>query len=389
MSDIIDKDDGNENEIDNDLVVDPLKQSKIDVKKDFNVDGMKSGPVSLNPDEPTINDGPLGQNIPNELPNFEGEFKIVTDGASKVVSFKEVEDQIMNGSKVGQEHALLIDNITGDFLSTECLSLNSFTKSPTRVNLDKTIKFLKKKIATEDTAIKDSATSLISVNVKITVDAIKSFIATSLESLLYELDSLPASTSDALDHIFSSTNRVVSLGNDFIDFSHISLIPALDIGENNRSSQSNSDICRSISNLSDVVAKGALVKVLLMLKANKPKEEFFSSTAEVLLRQEMVYEVTFNDIDDMIQNKSLKSMVEYIYSQLSDENADFSKQIATVLATMENPSTDGGFSKLLIENRDIFKSVMQNLHYMYSLQILLPLFIKAYKETIDSIAKVV
>lgn len=83
-----------------------------------------------------------------ELPNFDAQFQIVEDDTVKTVDLKDIQEQFSNQATISQEEAHYLDGrLQGQVF--KAFNKNSFTKSPTRVNLSGVQKFLADKLALE------------------------------------------------------------------------------------------------------------------------------------------------------------------------------------------------------------------------------------------------
>ena len=83
-----------------------------------------------------------------QLPDLDASFVLVDDQAKKVVQLSDVEAAISGDTTIGQESAVLVDNVFGGFFSNH-RSKEHFTQRPTTVKFDETKNFMATRISQE------------------------------------------------------------------------------------------------------------------------------------------------------------------------------------------------------------------------------------------------
>lgn len=176
--------------------------------------------TSTDPELPTkeISEEELfGPNLEEgKLPDFNATFKVIDEGRLKIIDLKEIEADILGQESICQEDINKISSLIDNFLGPK-LSLEEFTKKPSKANFEKTCFSLRKRISAEELNFSNSLSNYFSEpeeSVKSFVTFIQeTFIPSTKEQVLY----FQSQYREILDNIFDSKNVVLLLKNQSVN----------------------------------------------------------------------------------------------------------------------------------------------------------------------------
>lgn len=204
------------------LVVNPQFRTGDDINQHFVTDLDDDIPNAPLPDPISINDGPLGDSIPNELPNYHAELEIVSNNQSKILSIQQVEKTILGLETVSKKDAIAIESIIETPLP---INVNSYSEAPSRVNLDETKKYLSNEIKSHTkqlhTVLKDLCTNKLLQSIN-DIEAEVIGDDSNLEKLLNTVISYELSHTDIIKELLVSKNTVINVDNKFYNILELS-----------------------------------------------------------------------------------------------------------------------------------------------------------------------
>lgn len=372
---------------DPDLVADPVKTPKVNVDKTFLVNGSTVAPVGLAPEISTVSDGPLGANVAGELPDFKAEFEILNEKSNKIVSFAEVEHQLITGKAVSQESALMVEQILGGFISTESINIKSFTKNPSNVNYKKTLSFVKERIALESSELRNTLKELVSEYINSKVKTINTYCYENADNLKRAIEITYDDKSAELEKIADSANRVIMINDNMQDLYFVNLVTLQDKEIDSAEDKFKPVIC-GLSALGRIAYKKSLYYLLYLMKNEKEIEAYFDNEACELECFNMDLTLTYIDISDLFENGVVLDYVNNLFEQVTDESSVFNKTLNDLVSSL-NETNEADTNAWLLINKNSLITVLSALHRLDTLRILIPLFIEAFSEVTDEVAKIV
>lgn len=152
----------------------------------------------------------LPAEVMQELPNANIEFRAVEGNANKILSLKDIQEQIIGDNKIDNYAADIVNEAFKDLFDT-CVPKHSFTKIPTQVNLKETKNFMKLKIAKEEAELMDLYTTYIQAPLASSQTILKDIHETYLPGLRRITDSLKSELELNKDKIFNNPNATVTM----------------------------------------------------------------------------------------------------------------------------------------------------------------------------------
>lgn len=107
-----------------------------------------------------------------QLPDLDASFVLVDDQAKKVIQLSDVEAAISGDTTIGQESAVLVDNVFGGFFSNH-RSKEHFTQRPTSVKFEETKRFMSIRISEESAQLFNSVEKSFLDNVLKIIDGVR------------------------------------------------------------------------------------------------------------------------------------------------------------------------------------------------------------------------
>ena len=362
--------------LDSDLIHDPLKQSNIKVEKEFTVEVTNDPSVIPNADITSVSDGPLGANIPNELPDFDAKFKLVQDGATKVVDYKTIENMLLGEKKVGQDMAAHIEEETEGALAAEDLAVTQYTKEPSTVNFAKTVEVVKAKISRETETLNANASTVIAEFITAKIAAIAEYATTGYSATVSAINSFRSGKAAEVAGILNTKNRLVKASdNSFVDIGKINLKEVADFSAETPAVKG---IFEDYIHLSELLSKDALRVLIVLLKNKRNPEDYFLDHAILDGRNE---EISFMDLVVAVSSEQFVNYLDFLYFSMSDENSEIRKELAELLANIT--SGEGTYSPdKIIQQKTKFRTLVTLLHNLDILRLLVPLLLAVVEKTV-------
>ncbi len=383
-------------DLDDDLIINPLHTSNIKVNKEFVVDGDVPIAGGIQPEISTVNNGPLGDNIPGQLPDFDAKFKIINENKTKILSFKDIEQQLINGRSIGQETARYIEQECGNFLKNsegyrniglEGFLLGSFTKEPSSINFNKTLSYMHSRISMEETDIITNTTDVICGYVESTLKEIDTFNEDGLYKLIRSVKSIANNNINKLSELMEAKDFVIMIDKDSYNLARIDLTTS-NMSEVLAAVNTNSmlyndeavDLVNRLFSMSQLIQKRSLSALLLYLKNHKSDTEFYdlvnNNPALFFSAEERV--ITYIDLVNIFVSEEidLPSMIEHLYKDIyATPGADttvFRWNPLVLRAAIRIFKEDDNAKKInwIDENIDTFKNSVE---YLHTLDMLRPL----------------
>ena len=371
-------------DLDPDLIVDPQDNSNIKVTKDYTVDTSKVIPAEgFPPDVVTVNDGPLGDNIPGKLPEFSAVFKLVSDQATKVVSFKDIESMLLTDRGVSTESAQYLEQATGDFLSTLGYTEKYFTRTSSSVGYSEAMKHIRGKIAAESVILETTVGDLIKNFITDKRDSLLEYINNELDSLLSAVYGFAENKRSDTETILSSPNRIISMGNGFIDLGKVNLLCPDSYSIPDTSKYSN--LKASFASLSELLSKKPLLGLVIYSKDNVSLDNYFKDSTESLVLAETALPISFIDLLTVFTTSVFADNVKHIYSELGNKDSDLTKAIFDLDL---NAVAGVYLPEAILEHQVEIRHLMMSLHHLDVLRVLIPLFIAVMEKTVEDIKAV-
>lgn len=385
MSDIANDD------LDSDLISDPLNTSNIKVDKTFVVDGAVPVAKGMNPEINTVSTGPLGENIPGELPDFEAKFKIIEENHIKILSFKDVEHQLLTGKSIGQETARYIDQVFTNFLSDsegyegigmESFRLKSFTQEPSNINYAKTLAYVKLRIAKEEQEIVSVVGDVLNGYVSVTIDKLRDFVSVNLGPLVDSINKVVNDNLIGFRKLRDSKDLVVIVNGESTNLGTVDLlgttIKELHSHITLNCAQYSPYIVKlmdSLISISEVLKKRSMLSFMLYLKADSSLtySDVAVSNIDMLFYNDD-RAITLLDLLDIFLDKDIANRLSDIYtSMLGDTDNQYgwnAGELKSILATFAKEG-DGAKFVWLDTHKEDLKDSLEVLHNLDMLRVLM------------------
>lgn len=159
-----------------------------------------------------------------KLPGANIKFKLVDDQSNKIVSLKEVEEQLLGDGTIDKTRAVVINESFGDLFS-DYYSQNSYTKIPTKVNYNETRSYISSKISVEEQILIDLYNTYLQEPFE-TINVILAKIKEKyLPGLIRITESLISELKTNINKIINNNNTVIPVINkEFINLAQIDLL---------------------------------------------------------------------------------------------------------------------------------------------------------------------
>ncbi len=378
-------------DLDDDLISDPMKTSNIKVDKTFVVDGAVPVAKGMNPEISTVSTGPLGENIPGELPEFEAKFKIIEENHTKILSFKDVEQQLLTGKSIGQETARYIDQVFTNFLSDsegyegigmESFRLKSFTQQPSNINYAKTLAYVKLRIAKEEKEIMSSVGDILNGYVYGTIDKLNDFVSVNLQHLVSSINTIVNDNLIAFRKLRDSKDLVIMVNGESVNIGTIDLLgnafKELHSHVTANCAQYTPYIIKimdSLLSISEILKKRAMLSFMLYLKSDSSLTYSDVALANVdMLFYNDERAISPFDLLDIFLDKDIANIMYDIYtSMLGDSDNQYgwnAGELKTAMAALVKESDDAKFVWLDTYKEDL-KDSLEMLHNLDMLRVLM------------------
>jgi hypothetical protein len=377
----------NSDVLDPDLIAPSGPVSNIEVKKTFEVPQNYYDPKGIQPVKQTVSDGPLGAQVPGELPKVDIDFKIIDDQKTKIIGFQEVEAILLGNQTISQETAQFIEHKIPGFLLSD-KDILRFTKQPSVVGYSKALNYVKNKIAVESESLYQNLGSMIKeyyINESATVDH---FIANELDSFLYSIETFVSDATELYNKIKFSKNA------SFVDsdgtFKNILKDPlstlknsSIKPGESSEESKY-TVILDALKSTISIVEKNALNQLLFIV--TNPQESASLYFEEKISVTDDTLETNFDSLLNSVLSTKFASTVRSIFEEYNNYK---NKQQSVINNVLDLDSQDSvSMTMWYLENEKNTKSLITNVHKLKALTALIPallISIKVFCETLLSI----
>lgn len=372
-------------ELDNDLIIDPQVNAGGNISQTYEVDANNTiPPKGLAPDKVTVSDGPLGESIPGELPEFQAEFEIVSDQATKVVSFKDIESMLLGNGGLSVESAKHIEQVTGDFLSSIGYTEKYFTKETTQVGYKAAMEHLGRKIATESDELTANASSLISKYIDDKHHNLLEYYNNDFRFLKYSIkNTINSDTLTAMQIIINSPNRVIQYGDETIDLCNT----ALDSFNKQDNIDSNyTAIINTISGIRTLLCKKTLTAAIAYTIDSIPVDKFFSDRTAALAVISNIPSLTLSTLYGLFDDNKFVNTIDTLFSELDNDGGYLKTAIAKLDGFKDsNELTPGN----IMGNEELLQNTLMSLHCLDVMRVIVPLFITLIRESVDNITAII
>jgi hypothetical protein len=373
--------------LDPDLIAPSSPNSNIEVKKTFEVPENHYDPKGIHPVGQTVSDGPLGEQVPGELPKVDIDFKIIDDQKTKIVGFQEVESVLLNNKAVSQEMAQFIESKIPGFLSGD-KDILRFTKQPSLIGYPKALNYVKNQIAVESESLYQNLGSMVKeyyLNESAKVD---DFIANQLDSFIFDIETFLTDASELYNKIKLSKNtRFADVDGTFKDIfkdSFSTLKNAAIRPEDSSSESKYKVLIEAVKSTISIIEKNALDHLLYLL-TNTPNdvEMYFKYRPSHI---DVILEANYDSLLNSVLSTKFASTVRSIF----EEYKNYTNRQQNVINKVLDLSSQDSLSITIwyLENEKNAKSLMTNVHKLQALTALIPallISIKAVCETLLSI----
>jgi len=373
--------------LDPDLIAPSSPNSNIEVKKTFEVPENHYDPKGIHPVNQTVSDGPLGAQVPGELPKVDIDFKIIDDQKTKIVGFQEVESVLLNNKTISQETAQFIESKIPGFLSGD-KDILRFTKQPSVIGYSKALNYVKNQISVESESLYQNLGSMIKEYYLNESNKVDDFIANELDSFIYDVETFVSDATALYNKVKFSKNASFAdadgtFKNIFKDPLSTLKNSSIKTGESSAESKY-TVILDALKSTISIVEKNALNQ-LLYIVANKQVnsemyfEEKISITAETL-------EANYDSLLNCVLSTEFVSTVRSIFEEYSNYKNRQQSVISKVLDLDNQDSVS--ITMWYLENEKNTKSLMTNVHKLKALTALIPallISIKVLCETLSSV----
>jgi hypothetical protein len=369
--------------LDPDLIAPSLPSSNIEVKKTFEIPEDHYNPKGLKPPEQTVSDGPLGDQIPGMLPKVDIDFKILDDGKTKIVTFQEIESMLMKNQSISQEEAKLIDQKMPGFLSSE-KELSRFTKAPSSVRLEHSLRYIRQCIATEEDNLYKTIGQTVFSYYQKQSEQLNDFIENQRSSLLYSVDEFVQELYGVYEKIKVSPNLQVALQDDtFVNLltSPLSVLKTARLSEDTvNSNPAYKKAFDVLLSLTDIIEKAGLYALIYRAKQDPSQIQWFFK-ADIAEFESSLQELTLQDVLDCVFTNTFKSVLENLYTSYS-QYVQSQQETIRVLSDLPNQDSASVSFWYADHEKDI-KQLLTVMHRLNAISVICPAFLLSIKSFFD------
>lgn len=263
--------------LDDDITGDAPKTSEIQTKEVFVADADLYNPKGLHPDAPTASDGPLGEQIPGELPKTDIKFKIVDSTSSKIAQLQDIEAQILGeDSQVSQEtFSLIADRFEG--FKTPTNTLAHYTKKPSGFNASYVKNFIRQQISLESSTLYENLSSLVKDYFYNEYNYIKDFLDNRKDDFLYQLQEFCQALEKDRSVLSGSPNLVVATQDK--DFVNVYTKPFAELKNLRAEDDRFASLLISVSMLGEFVEKKSFSDFLAIIRQQGDARMYFKPSS--------------------------------------------------------------------------------------------------------------
>lgn len=180
-----------------------------------------AGTVTLIPSTAPLSDEQHDRAI-QDVKQLNVQFKLVSDQASKVVTLKEVEDQIGRDRSIDVARANVVQETFGDLYNE--VSAKGFTRTPTRANFPETCRFMSKRVTMEERVLIDLYKVYLEEPLHASVAILEKVKTTHFPALIRVSESLASEIKTRESELLAKDSQVVPVGNEFLDLTTVNLL---------------------------------------------------------------------------------------------------------------------------------------------------------------------
>jgi hypothetical protein len=373
--------------LDPDLIAPSSPNSNIEVKKTFEVPENHYNPQGIHPNDQTVSDGPLGAQVPGQLPKVDIDFKIVDDQKTKIVGFQEVESLLLNNKTVSQETAQFIEAKIPGFL-TDDKALLRYTKHPSLIGYPKALQYVRKQIAVESDSLYQNLGSMIKEYYLDESTKVEEFISTQLDSFIADIETFQSDMVEIYNKVKSSVNtQFADIDGTFKNLFKDSFSTLKNAAIKSGDSTSESEyrvMIETVKSTISIIEKNAIEQLLYVLK-NSPNNVEVYFEDRLTFNTELL-EINYYDLLDCVLSTKFASTVKSIFEGYKNYT---NKQQSVVNKILDLSNQDSvSMTIWYLENEKNTKSMMMSVHKLQALTALIPalmISIKAVCETLLSV----
>lgn len=164
---------------------------------------------------------PIASSLLKKLPTLDSSFKMVQNGATKIVELEDVASEIMDSDEISQSEAELISTAFEGFFDQ--VRLSEFTRTPSKTNLAFTKRFIEGKISLAKENFHSKFKTFLEEPLDDALDVLEELQEEYIPALREELSKLQASATLLKDSIANNPHLILADGYEFVDLRKIAL----------------------------------------------------------------------------------------------------------------------------------------------------------------------
>lgn len=163
----------------------------------------------------------LGKTLLSQLPKMDTSFRLVQNGASKVVELEDIQSEISSGDAISQTNAELVSTAFEGFF--DHVRLSEFTRTPSKTNFTFTKRYMEKHIQLAKEDFHFNFKTFLQDPLDDAMDLIEKLEGDYIPILTTEFSELQASASLLKDSIANNKNLILAKGYEFTDLRKLPL----------------------------------------------------------------------------------------------------------------------------------------------------------------------
>lgn len=163
----------------------------------------------------------LGKTLLGQLPKMDVSFKMVQDGASKIVELEDVQTEISSSETISQTNAELVSTAFEGFFDQ--VRLSEFTRAPSKTNLAFTKRYMERHVQLAKEDFHSKFKSFLDDPLDDTIDLIEKLEEDYIPLITEEYAKLQASATLLKDAIRNNKHLILADGYEFVDLRKLSL----------------------------------------------------------------------------------------------------------------------------------------------------------------------
>jgi len=317
-----------------------------------------SGQVNI-PDEDILSSPEEG----SVIPSLSGVIVLIKDKVDNVIDLKDIKDQIEGIQSVSREHATLIEDKFGSFLTNRMI-FESFTEMPTKANYQDTLKFLNLRIAKEEQEIILNTNGLTnSFTEQLSIMYGESYYD-NIRSLQKDIKTVMVDYGVVINKIIeNSSTFIFKINGEFKSLTSIPIVGLeindFDVYGETKISYNNEDIVKVLKNLSNLLSCKYLSGYLYFLSTNKNLEDIINTDYDLVIK-EFSNSLTIQSI--------FKIMSDYDYASSLYRLENVIKNDVEFMAGLKNeidsdPQNEAKLISIAVEHTDRMNSIIEFYHF--------------------------